>query len=84
MADPVIPDGLPPSWSTDPTPRNREREIDGLLRAAANLALAVISPPAVAEEVRGHLWTVYNTDSAKLSRGLARAILAARPSRTRS
>lgn len=70
---------MPRSWNTDPTPTRRERADDGLLRAAANLALVVI-PGEVGEQVRIMMWTYYNTDKTRVVRELARAIVAARPS----
>lgn len=69
------PDTPPPSWSTDPTPRNSERADDGLLRAAANLATVVIGGE-VGEQVRLMMWTYYNTPKTRVVRELAKAILA--------
>lgn len=70
---------MPRSWSTDPTPVRKERPDDGLLRAAANLAL-VVAPGAVGERIRIMMWTYYNTDKTRVVRELAKAIVAARPS----
>lgn len=72
---------LPRSWNTDPAPVNAERSIDGKIRAAANLSLAVIGGQ-IGEEIRLVLWTYYNTDKAMRFEQLADAILAARPART--
>lgn len=69
-----------PSMSTDPTPGRHERAVDGVLRAAANLAPVVI-PAAIGEELRMLFWIYYNTDDAERFRSLAQSVVDARPSR---
>lgn len=67
-------DGPSPSESTDPTPKRRERRVDGLLRAAANTAPKVVGGE-LGEQLRRTMWTFYFTPSATNVEELAKAIL---------
>lgn len=63
-----------PSQSTDPAPKRREREVDGLLRAAANLAPRVIGGD-IGQEVGMICWIYYSTPEAERFRMLAQSIV---------
>jgi len=67
-------DALLPSRSTDPVPKRLEREVDGLLRAAANLAPRVIGGD-IGQEVRRICWIYYSTSEAERFRMLAQSIV---------
>lgn len=67
-----------PSESKDPTPKRRERPVDGLLRAAANTAPQTVGGE-LGEQLRLTMCVYYNTREAGRFAELASAILNHRP-----